>query len=442
MEHRILSRTPIGNPRRIWRQDNFVLSTFSARGRDMRSVIENCAEAGFNLLEMGWASHEQAEEALRLCEEIGIDLLYQDFSVFGGMQERNIERKVTQETVKQVTDHLRPYRHAIGVYVWDEPYVEDQCVEARRQMDLFQRENSTLLPFMVAIPSYNLLYRWDNGLFEDYLRWYVKDIDPPVLSLDYYPVVSGLGYNDEDQLDASLMWCDLGLMRKLGREADIPLWFYYQGVNLHHYPHFEFPMVECMMNAAVLYGVKGLEQFTAVGNVIDENGDKGPFFEETKAVHAKFHKLGNTLMALENRFVFHSTEIAEKCPLYARFADSTADSAVLADVPLPPRVSVGEFTDAFGNVYLYVLNRDIDGVYNRGRGPEPLAEGENADMRTVSLPLKEKFRIYPVQNDSGRQVEPGEDDAIRILLAPGCAALLRVQPLSEPAYTLEYRLEK
>ena len=196
------------------------------------------------------------------------------------------------------------------------------------------------------------------------------------------------------------------------------------------------------MNAAVLYGVKGLEQFTAVGNVIDENGDKGPFFEETKAVHAKFRKLGNTLMALENRFVFHSAEIAEKCPLYARFADSTANSAVLADVPLPPRVSVGEFTDAFGNVYLYVLNRDIDGAYNRGRGPEPLAEGENADMRTVSLPLKEKFRIYPVQNDSGRQVEPVEDDAVRILLAPGCAALFRVQPLSEPAYTLEYRLEK
>ena len=62
MEHRILPRYPIGNPRRIWRQDNFVLSTFSARGRNMRSVIENCADAGFNLLEMGWASHEQGRK--------------------------------------------------------------------------------------------------------------------------------------------------------------------------------------------------------------------------------------------------------------------------------------------------------------------------------------------------------------------------------------------
>ena len=442
MEHRILPRYPIGNPRRIWRQDNFVLSTFSARGRDMRSVIENCADAGFNLLEMGWASHEQAEEALRLCEEIGIDLLYQDFSVFGGMQERNLDRTVTRETVRQVADHLRPYRHAVGVYVWDEPYVEEQCIEARRQMDLFQRENPALLPFTVAIPSYNMLYRWDNGLFEDYLRWYVKDIDPPVLSLDYYPIVPGWLYNDEDQLDACLMWCDLGLMRKLGREAGIPLWFYYQGVNLHNYPHFEFPMVECMMNAAVLYGVKGLQQFTAVGNVIDENGDKGPFFEETKAVHAKFRKLGNTLMALENRYVFHSGEIAGKCPLYAPFSDRIADSAVLADVPLEPRVSVGEFKDAYGNTYLYVLNRDIDGTYSQSGIPGSDAERAVTAARTVTVPLREKARIYPVRSDDGRQTDPWEDDAIRVPLAPGCAGLFRIQNRAEPAFTLEYRIEK
>lgn len=430
MEHRILPRYSIGNPRRIWRQDNFVLSTFSAKGSDMRSVIENCAEAGFNLLELGWATHEQAEEALRLCEEIGIDLLYQDFSVFGGMQERNLDRKVTPETVAQVVNHLRRYRHAVGVYVWDEPYVEDQCLEARRQMDLFQREDPSLLPFTVAIPSYNTLYTWGNGRFEEYLRWYVRDIDPPVLSLDYYPIVPNSGYSDEDQLDRSLMWCDLGLMRQLGREAGIPLWFYYQGVNLHHYPHFEFPMVECMMNAAILYGVKGLEQFTAVGNVIDEDGKKGPFFEETKAVHVKFRKLGNTLMALHNRFVFHSAEIGEKCPLYAPFSDDIADSAVLADVPLPGRISVGEFEDAYGNLYLYTLNRDID----------PLPEGTAA--RSVTIPLKEKFRLYSVSSKDGRQAEPFEDDALRLLLPPGNAALVRIQPVSEPAFTLEYRIEK
>ena len=29
MEHRILARYPLGNPRRSWKQDNFILSNFS-----------------------------------------------------------------------------------------------------------------------------------------------------------------------------------------------------------------------------------------------------------------------------------------------------------------------------------------------------------------------------------------------------------------------------
>lgn len=70
MEHRIFKRYPLGNARRLWRQDNYILSTFSALGENMRDTIENCAEAGFNLLELGWAPHEQAEEAVRLCEEV------------------------------------------------------------------------------------------------------------------------------------------------------------------------------------------------------------------------------------------------------------------------------------------------------------------------------------------------------------------------------------
>ena len=85
MEHRILKRYPLGNPRRLWFQDNFILSTFSARGENMRDTLENCAEAGFNMVELGWAGHEQAQEALRICEELNLPLLYQDFSVFGGM---------------------------------------------------------------------------------------------------------------------------------------------------------------------------------------------------------------------------------------------------------------------------------------------------------------------------------------------------------------------
>ena len=80
MEKKILARYPIGNPRRLWLQDNFILSNFSAKGDNMRKVIRNCAEAGFNMLELGWASPEQAEEAVIYCEQLGVDLIYQEMN--------------------------------------------------------------------------------------------------------------------------------------------------------------------------------------------------------------------------------------------------------------------------------------------------------------------------------------------------------------------------
>ncbi len=60
MEHHILSRYPPCNPRHPRRQDNFILTTFRAHTNALREGLTNCAECGFNLLEMGWASHEAA----------------------------------------------------------------------------------------------------------------------------------------------------------------------------------------------------------------------------------------------------------------------------------------------------------------------------------------------------------------------------------------------
>lgn len=422
MEHRILNRYPLGNPRRVWRQDNFILSTFRAHTEALREGLENCVECGFNLLEMGWASHETAEEALRLCEELQVDILFQDFSRFGGMQEWH-HNHGPWNGVKAVADHIRPYRRCYGYYIWDEPYKEDQLANARRLVDLFQKEDPLRLPFTVAIPSYNDIYTWENGQFADYLERYVTVIDPPVLSLDYYPI--GLpGYTDEHQLDDSLVWCDLGLMRLLGRKYQMPLWFYYLGNNLHNYSHFDFPMVREQMYAAALYGCKALQHFTVVDTVITDDGKRGRFFEQQQQIHREFKKLGNTLMALENRFVFHSDDLLPNAPFFAGLADDIAESAVFA-APLPTRVSAGELCDAYGNVYVMILNRDF------------------TVPKAVSLPLKKTLRLYEVSRETGHQhLLCDATDRIDLTLAEGDAILLRVQDAKEDPFTVEYRLEK
>ena len=423
MEHKILSRYPLGNPRRMWRQDNFILSTFSARGDNMRDVLENCADAGFNMLELGWASHEQAEEALRICEELGVDLLYQDFSLYGGMQLHRMERKLGQKDVKAVADHVKPYKRTVGYYVWDEPYKDEQLKEARRQVDMFQKEDPDRLPFTVAIPSYNDIFTWENGEFAGYLERYCTVIDPPVLSLDYYPI--GLRwYTDEKQLDDSFMWLDLGLMRKLGRKYDLPIWFYYHGQNLYKYKKFMFPMVRMNMYAGILYGAKALQQFTAVGAVIEQSGAKGIFLEDQKVIHEELRHLGNTLMAIENKTVIHSDDLLPGCEHMEGLAEKMEDSLLLTG-SLPARTSAGEFEDAYGNRYLLLLNRDYE-----------------CD-REITVSLKNASRLYEVSRVTGRQnVVCDRTDSVTVSLAKGDAILYRVQNADEAPFTVEYRLEK
>ena len=246
---------------------------------------------------------------------------------------------------------------------------------------------------------------------------------PSVLSLDFYPI--GLRwYTDENQLDDSYLWLDLGLMRVLGRKYEMPIWFYYHGKNFTRYKHFTFPMIRMNMYSAVLYGAKGLQQFTALNSIVTTDGEPDVFFEDQKIIHREFRMLGNTLMALESVNVIHSDDLLPGCEYMKGLAETMADSRHLKGT-LPKRTSVGELEDAYGNQYLMVLNRDYEAA---------------AD---ITLELKDNSRIYEVSRETGRQNVICDSTAqIRITLAAGDAVLYRIQSAKEDAFTLEYRIEK
>ncbi len=427
MEHKILFRYPLGNKKRLWKQDNFVLSSFQGKGFNKRNAVENWKESGLTCVELGWADHNEAWEVVRLCEEVGLDLIFQDFSEFGGMQEWHRDDVRSDTMAKDVAEKIRPWKRTIGYYVWDEPFKDDQLEETRRQIDMIEAEDPERLGFTVAIPSYNGVYTWENGEFPAYLRRYADVIEPAILSLDYYPI--GIeGWDKDGQLDNSRMWLDLEMMRIVSREKKLPLWFYFQSYDLHKRGSgFIFPMARMMMYAACLYGAKALQNFTAPHSITDMMGNKGQYFYEFCIINREFQKLGNTLMALDSKFVFHSDDLlTERLDTYKEGlpADKICDSTVLDGV-LPKRTSVGELHDEYGNKYLFVLNRDY------------LVPCD------ITLSLKGENRIYLVDRTDGRQKIVAEGaKTLSCHLEAGDASLFRIQPVTEEACTVEYRLEK
>ncbi len=421
MEHKILKRYPIGNPRRAWKQDNFILSNFSAKAADMRKTMRHCKEAGFNMVEIGWASHEQAEEAIHLCEQIGLNLIFQDLSRYGGMQD--IRKNESDDALLPIIRENRPYKRTVGYYIWDEPFHDDEIERARVLTDLCEKEAPDLLPFTVAIPSYNPTYTWENGRFPEYLEKYVTTIDPPQLSLDYYPIALN-GQTDKEQLDNTLMWCDLGLMKHFGEKYDMPIWFYYQGQNLNKAKNFTFPMIRAMMYAGVLYGAKGLQHYTAVGSIITKEGDKDIFFEPQKQIHREFEALGETLMAISCKRVIHDESLDTGCEAFAALHNTLEESAYFYQ-KLPKRVSVAEYEDAYENGYVLILNRDYQ------------------NEKEITLPFQRPLHIYEVSKEDGLQhLAKERAEEISLTLAPGDAALYRLQDAKEDTFTIEYRLYK
>lgn len=423
MKNVILKRYPIGNKRFVWKQKDYTLSSFKCNADDMDAAIKNLKEAGFNMLEMGWMPHDKAFIAVEKCEKYGIDVLFQDFAIMGGMQERYVDRKVDESVCKELTEKLKDKKHLLGYYVWDEPFRDNELKEARNQADMLEKYAPDALLFTVAIPSYNLDFTWENGKFKEYLERYVNVIDPPVLSLDFYPV--GLdGYKEENELDDSLMWCDLGLMRKLCEKYDLPMWFYYQGCPVYdENVHYTTSMTDAMIFSSLIYGVKGLQYYSAVANsVIDSLGNKAQYFENQQKTHKKLSAWGNTLMALKSKLVYHSAELLPDCKYMNGLVDSVKDSEIILG-PLPHRTSVGELADDYGNKYVIFVNRAFF-----------------KELKTT-LKLKGKFNVYKISEVDGTQSLIAENvDSVDVSLSAGDASFLRFQNAQEEQYTIKYSL--
>ena len=443
MKHIVCERKPLGNPRFRWKQKDFALSTFNCIGKDMDLTIRNCVEAGFNLLEVGWGTHEEVWEAVEKCEKYGIDLIFQDLKYFGGMMFRHDDRPVDDAIIRQTVEKLKSKKHTVGFYVWDEPFCDYLFAEARRQSDIILECDPEALLFSVFPPSYNPGPTWDNGQYAQAFEEYIQRLEPPVVSMDCYPVGNycglypGLKYTDEKQLDDSPMWLDLTVARNLARKYSLPLWFYYQACGVYKTEKLTFPMVRMMMYAGAMYGAKGLQSYTLTGTchlpeegtdypeketVLLVTGEKGEFFGEQKQIHAEFRALGNTLLALDNRAVYHSADLqvyGKYGKIYRDYADDIAGSQVLEGT-LPVRTSVGEFGDGHGNTYLLVLNREFE---------KPLE---------AKIPLKGSRHIYEVSKEDGQQYLTDTADVLSVKLAPGDGVLLRLQPAEEEPFTVSY----
>ena len=436
MEHKLLARRPVGNPRRKWKQDNFLLSVASPAPMDTslrkksahtlrktRRAVKTTIDAGFNLMGCLWADSESAMEIVRAGETYGGNVLFQDLSRFGGMGKKNVfcETNDYQGAIRDTAN----WSSVKGYCLWDEPVMTETMEEVRKMIDYCESVCPERLPYTVANPDY--CKHIPSGEYPDYIDRFLRIIDPVEMSFDYYPIGKP-EYDPALQLDNSTMWYNLEVVRRAAQRYGVPMWFWYQGQRFPwhkvHYT-FKFSMARSMAYAGVLHGAKGIECYTEFDGYVDPmTGGKGIFFEEQKQLNTELRALGNTLMALECDRVIHDGTLLPENESMDSVRTPLAESELVAG-GLVPRTSISEHHDAYGNRYLMVLNRDYE---------VPV---------TLSLSLKNRSHVYEVQKTDGEERLVYEDTAsVSVSLRAGDLVLYRLSDASEELCTLEYCLEK
>ena len=438
MDHKMLARYPVGNPRRKWRQDNFILALASPGAMTLdapselvrkktRRGVKTALDAGFDVLGCLWANSTIAMDIVRAAEQYGGKVLFQDMLRFGGMGDKRIFCQ-ENDYAGAIRD-TEKWRSVCGYIMWDEPILPEHLETTRKMIDYCEQVRPDLLPYTVANPDYHRLCRWEESAYVPYVNRFLDTLDPAQMDFDYYPI-GKTEYDPDKQLDNSTMWSSLEIVRRAAAAREIPFWFYYQG---QHFPWhkmhytFAFPMARAMAFAGVLHGVKTLSLYTEFDGYVDPaTGGKGVFFEEQKRLNGELHALGNTLMALNCLRVIHDDTLLPDHPTMVGYRTALAESELLSDEnPLPRRISVSEHSDAYGNCYLMVLNRDYE------------------QMAHLSLTLQSRSHVFEVSKSDGEQHFQHEAVLhLPVTLAPGDLALYRIQPATEAPFTVEYYLDK
>ena len=443
MMNKIYKFQLIGNKKRSYRQSKFIFSTFNLTGNSrvemepamVDKAVQKMKKLGLNLIETAHSAMNTAMYALEACEREGMDVIWQNYYLFGGFHDM-FRRPTTEEEVRNIVEKTKQYKHLKGYYIWDEPWEEADIRACAEQTDWFDKYAPGKHAFSVMNPHFDSRYHnWKNGRYPWYVGHFLDTVQPPVASFDYYPFgTENITEHDGDQLDRSQLWKDIGVVRQAALERNLPLWYYFGTLRTDPFPTYHFSMTRLQVNYALMYGAKGLQSYGLAGSlvspdkldekrrVLENDYEEGCFFDDMRSLIGNTLNLGKTFIALHSEHVYHGKEVLPDDDYFNEHFREDIRNDDLTDLEeLPFRCSIGRLSDDWGNQYMTVLNRD----YLR--------------TQVFTIPLNGTKRIYEVSKADGKHYcVNNSTDCLHVTLEPGDMAFYRVQDTAEEAFDVEY----
>ncbi len=203
-------------------KNKFFTGAFNAPPKNLltQKNINEIAEAGIDVIVTGGDSDcpKSILALMNYADKAGVKVIPIDYRWIKTIEKptQKTVAAIIKKIVKDYSNH--PALLAYGVY--DEPAAGLFPILSTYAKE-FERNDSAHPPLINLLPSYGSPIQLGASNFREYIRKYIKIVNPLVLSYDYYPFRDGATLFDG--------WHnDLKIVREESRNANIPFWIFVQ----------------------------------------------------------------------------------------------------------------------------------------------------------------------------------------------------------------------
>jgi hypothetical protein len=274
-----------------FKQDRFAIGFWVDPPADekMNQRYEEIAQANFTLVIGGFGA-EQKEiiiKQIALCKKYDLKLLI--------------------HASKGEPNELLDAQVCWGISLRDEPSVKD-FGGLRTAVDKLRKASPGKLAYINLFPNYASREQLGADNYEQYVSRFVNEVDPDVLCMDHYPMMTPTSDGRKGYCD------DLRVMRKYSLEKKIPFWNFFN--TMPYGPHFDptEAQLRWQIYTSLAYGAKGIlyfcyytpagDEFPKGGAIITRDDQKTRHYYEAQRINRALKNLGPTLMKLTSTAIY------------------------------------------------------------------------------------------------------------------------------------------
>ena len=340
--------SPPAEPVRF-KQDRFCISFWvdPPAGAHMEEHYAQLAAANFTVAFGGFGAKTPAtdRQQLDLCRKYGLKALV----FLPGYVAGAAHGVADIDEIKQA-DRFPNYPACWGYLLRDEPSA-GIFPDLRYMVNHLRRVRAGKLGFVNLLPSYAGTAQLGTRTYEEYVERYVREVNPDVLCMDYYPMM-------KPHVDGRDGYCsNLAVLRKYAMRQNIPFWNFFNAMPFGPHGDPTESQIRWQIYTSLAYGAKGIlyfcywtppgAEFRRGGALVNAAGNPTRHYRQASGINANLKHLGPTLMQLTSEGVY-------------RVSPSTNPAVVLRASPLksltPGDYLIGVFKHTDGRTAMLLNN--------------------------------------------------------------------------------------